>query len=409
MHFRWIAHSLATAAFAFAAPGAEAQTYSVKTLVSSNLTRPDQNTPWYAFGPPVLDGTEVIFMTKNAQVFATLDGIWAYDTVHATPRKLAGLSTPAPGGTGNFTGFGLFYASDNPLPSAGGGWTVFYGTDSAGVHGLYSADESTGEIYKIVTTATRAPDGDAFTYFAHARTNGKTLVFYGETKATRGIFETNVKGHGLKTVIDGSTAENARGYGGGKNYYGLYTAPILGPSEIAFYATGIGDPSQYPNEVFQTTGKGAVSGVADNLTPLKGDPAGLGHTQITGYSAALNANGYAFGAFDGAYSGIFQSTASLGATAPFVASTKMTVPGGKDKFSSFGAFSFDRTGVAFVGDDTAFGQSVYIRAFGKGVFQIASGKTYYNPTIGDLSLSNGQLAFFDGSIYGNAIYLATPK
>jgi hypothetical protein len=183
---------------------------------------------------------------------------------------------------------------------------------------------------------------------------------------------------------------------------------VIGLSGIAFYGTGIGDPSQYPNEIFQTA-SGGFTGIADNLTPLKGDPKGLGHTQITGYSAAINRTGYAFGAFDGGYAGIFTSTGSLDAAAPPIASTLTTVPGGKDKFAGFGGFSYDHSGVAFVGSDNTFGQSIYFREAGSGIVQIASGKTYSYPTLGDLSVSKGRVAFMDGNIFGNALHLATLK
>jgi hypothetical protein len=406
---RMIAALALLALSVIAGGNADAQSFTVKTLLNSSQTRPDQNTPWYLFGPPALDQYQVIFMTKNAQVFATLDGIWDYDLTKSAPRKLAGLSTPVPGGTGDFSGFGLFYASDNPLPTASGGWAVFYGTDANGVHGLYAVRESTGQIYKIVTTATIAPDGSAFSYFCCGRTNGKTVTFYGQTASRSGIFQATANGKNLATVIDDTTNLDARGYGGGKNYYGGYHSPVIGASGIAFYATGVGDPSQYPNEIFQTNGAGGFVGVVDNLTPLKGDPKGLGHTQITGYSAAIDRTGYAFAAFDGSYAGIFTAGASIDAAAPDIVSTLTTVPGGGDKFSSFGGFAYDHSGVAFVGADSSFGQSVYFRTAGKGIVQIASGKSFYYPNLGDLSVSKGSVAFSDGSIFSNALYIATQK
>ncbi len=358
LHIRHGLFALSLITVASVAAVAAGGSYTITTLVDYTETRPDGNIPWSTNGTPALDGNYVLFMTLNLQ--GILDAIWSFDTRTMTPTKLAGLSTPVPHGTGDFTGFGLFFADDNPSPTVGGGYAAFYGADADGVHGLYTVSEKGGKISRVVTTATLAPDDhEAFTYFTQARLNGTKIVFYGMTSGIAGIYEANLDGTGLTTVIDIDTHLGARGYGHGKGYYNYYSTPQIGKSQVTFYATGVGNPSTYPNEIFTRVGNG-YPGVADNLTPLGDDPAGLGHTEIGGFSAAVENSDVAIEAWDGFYYGIFEPSGGISRIAKRLVSSTERVPGTKDTFAScnppgtpnpsscFFGFSFDSTGLVLL-------------------------------------------------------------
>jgi hypothetical protein len=378
--------------------------YKITTLVDSNENRPD-GIRWVVAFTPALDGNYVIFLTLGLQ--GPPDALWSIDTRTMTPKKIVDTSTRVPHGTGDFTGFVLFFNDENPSPTVGGGYAAFYGTDANGVHGLYTIPEKGGLINRIVTTATLAPDTlTPFTNFAEARTNGTKIAFYGATSTTAGIYEADIDGKHLKAVIDSNRHLNARGYGGGKGYYSGYSMPVIGQSQVAFYATGVGDPSTYPNEIFTTAAPG-YSGVADNLTPLGGDPAGLGHTEISAFSAAAENSDLAFYAWDGEYFGIFEPSGGIGRTAARLVSSTQKVPGAKDKFSScnasgsqdscFGPFSFDSSGLAFVATDATYAQSVFFEPPGAAPVLIAPGTTFSSfgfPTLGDRSVSGGRFTFY---------------
>jgi len=404
----------AAAALMAVAPGARAQSYTITNLVNSGENRPD-GIPWYVFGPPSIDGTNIVFLTANAQVFATLDGIWGIDTSKSlTPVQLAGLTTPVPGGSGNFTGFGI---PGNSTPTIANGTAVFYGTDSSGLPGIFAMPAGGGTISKIVTTATAAPDGGTFTQVGSATTNGKLVAFYGQTSAGHsGIYQSSTTGHGLKTLINNTTTLAARDGGDvpcpgneglDPNYFGAYTSPVASKSRVSFFATGIGDPSLYPNAIFDAV-KTIYNNTADNCSSLTGDT-NPNHVQITGYSADRLSNVVAFAAHDGSYAGIFATTGSNMKLERAYATTSTAVPGAGDDFTSFSGFALDKSGLGFVGNDATNGYSLYITAAARRpISVVALASQYGNIVLGDRSVSQGRMVFYTGSIFSNAIWLAAP-
>lgn len=397
-----------------AAIPAQAGSFTITNLVNSGQTRPD-GLPWYVFGRPSIDAGNVVFLTANAQVFATLDGIWAIATAKSlTPVQMAGLNTPMPHGTGNFVNFGT---SGGYEPTAAGGTLVFYGRDSTGLQGIYAMPETGGRISRIVDTATGAPGGGTFTLVGPATTNGPEVAFYGQTSAGhQGIYSAGKTGHGLRLVIDNTTTLPAHDGGNvpcpdnpgiDPVYYGTYSAPVYGKARIAFFATGIGDPSQYPNAIFTNAGAG-YAGIADNCSPLQGDTAPR-HVQITGYSADRLSATVAFGAFDGAYAGIFATQGSDTQTERRFVTTAAKVPGTKGMFTGFGPFAFDSSGLAFIGNDAVNGQSLYFTpGLGRPVGLVAAAGQFSNLTLSGRAVSGGQIVLWTGSIFFNAIYLAAP-
>ena len=73
-----------------------------------------------------------------------------------TLTKLVGLTTPAPGGTGNFS---AFHGGAQLSLTIGGGYVAFFAEDSAAVRGIYTVPVTGGPVKKVVTFNTIAPTG----------------------------------------------------------------------------------------------------------------------------------------------------------------------------------------------------------------------------------------------------------
>jgi hypothetical protein len=393
-----------------AAMPVSAASYKVTTLVSSSQCRPDlpSCTNWYFGAPgddPVIDGDYVAFISRSTSPGGIYDGIWSVDLSSGAIKKLAGLETPVPGGTGNFEYFG-------GGASIGEDVVVFTGYDAASVEGIYTVRVAGGRVQEIINTNTTAPDGGTFTSWQQTRTNGRQVVFYAETSTgNQGVYAANIDGSGLGTLIDQNDQVNDQGrwsLEAGPGYYSVYMRPVIGNRLVSVYATEDLDPSEFPNAILQTS---AFTDLADTLTALEADPTPQPavHDVIGELSAAVDTDELAFYAADngGAFSGIF-AAATMGSAQAFA--TSETVLASGDQLAGFTGFARDKSGLAFAATDVADVQSIYFTPRAGGPIRlVADGSTYYVPTLGDRSLSGGRITFINGTIYENSIFLATPK
>lgn len=150
---RWVlSFSLCLLAATFSFP-ALSQPYVFTRIVDDNTQRPDGKGTFNISGSscvPSFDGQWVVFREYGPMNDASAQAIWSYNTLDYTFHKLADLSTPVPGGTGNFKDLQLLDAA----PIVRNGIVVFVGRDSnpnrTGVAGgIYSISAAGGAITKL--------------------------------------------------------------------------------------------------------------------------------------------------------------------------------------------------------------------------------------------------------------------
>jgi hypothetical protein len=386
---------------------AKADGFRIVRLVNG-MNRPDLPcppcTPFYIFYTPVISGDRVAFLSRNGPP----DGVWSGDINTRALTKLAGLNTPVPGGSGNFSAF--YGGSVYPI-TIGGTYVAFFGADGAGVLGLYTVPVTGGAVRKIATTNTIAPDGTEFTDLRFASLNGPTVVFWGRTPDhIDGIYRATRLGTQLQTVIDSDDRLDARTPAGPLvDYFSGFPRAVIGRgSNIAFYAGGLFDPVSGPNAIFRST----LVDIADNMTGLQGRPDNS-HVRIGNFSAAVGSAAIAFFADqpNNGFQGLFKVRGKFIADA-FVTNQTVAPPTAR-KFSTFYGFGYDDTGLAFTGIHPIIGstvdQSVYfVAAPGQPVVKVAAGHNYYLPMVGDRSVSQGRIVFMEGSNYADTVFVAVP-
>lgn len=395
---------------------AEAAGYRITTTLRGlcRIDIADPCTPYNQFGPPVISGDFVVFTTRQGPA----DGIWSYQISNKKIRKLAGFENRAPGGVGKFTAFGNA-ASDFPT-TVGGETAVFFARDRDNVLGVYAVNVRGGAVSLIADTRTAVPGGGGrlLTDLRFASTNGKVVAFYGlgSNNAT-GVFQANIDGTGLKTVIDSTDTElDARTPSGvQEDYFGIFTRPAVGKKFVNFYAGGLFDPVSGPNATFRADG-GGFTDLVDNMTKLQRGSDGV-HVRTGVVSADEKSHDIAVLADQPGtnYGGVFK-VQSVDQSLALV-TTKDKVPGVAAKFYSFSGFGFDSSGLAF----TANYPDPVVGGYPTGVFFVdkpggkivtvaksASGGLYL-PFVGERSISNGVIAFTEGYNGVDTFYLATPK
>ncbi|RXF75456.1 hypothetical protein [Hansschlegelia zhihuaiae] len=396
-------------ALACLAGAAEAANYKIIAPLKGK-SRPDLPccVGYNLFGPPSISGDFVVFTSRSGPA----DGIWSYQISTKKIRKLAGTETKIPGGKGKFTEFGF---STSAFPTTVGGETVaFYGWDKDRVFGLYTVGVRGGAVSLIASTRTRMPGGGSriFKDLRHASTNGEIIAFYGlSPDNATGIFKAKVDGTGLKTVIDATdTLLDARTPNGpADDYFGLYSQPSVGKSDVTFYAGGLFDPVSGPNAVFREKG---FADLSDNMTKLEGGGKAK-HTRIFSASAAVGSSEIAIAADNPgtALYGLFK-VKDLDFAAAY-ATTKTKIPGGSSLFFNFLGYGLDASGLAFTASYDQAGQLqqdvFFVDKPGGTIRRVARGADYYLPYVGDRSISQGRIVFTEGTNFADTFFLATPN
>lgn len=376
------------------------------------MSRPDLPCclPIYVAGPPVISGKWIAFTSRNGPG----DGIWSYDIERKKLKKLAGTETPVPGGSGNFSAFGI---GDTAAISIGGDTIAFFGWDAANSPGIYTVAAKGGAVARIADRATRVPKGggETFWWLGDVTANATTVSFWGYATGPdglSGVYQANLDGSGLKKVIDTTDHLDARVPGGTlPGYFYQYGNPKLGKASVVFQASGLFDPVSGANAVFRA--KGGFTDIADNVTLLEGGTPGA-HVRISDLSAAQTNSAVAFRADQPAtgYAGLFK-VRNADESSAFV-STEDLFPGTATPFAAFLGFGYDATGLAFTGyrvvEGSTLEQSVFFTAApGEPLVLVAAGADYYLPSVGDRSVSEGNIVFYEGTNYNDTFFLAVPK
>jgi uncharacterized protein (TIGR03437 family) len=136
--------------------------------------------------------------------------LWSADLNTLTLTRLANTSTPAPGGTGNFTGFGQ--NSGGPYSGFGqivrNGTVVFYGIDSAG-QGIYTVPATGGALRRIFNYNNTLPNGyrtgmgGNFMYALGLSDSG-VVAFTGNTNGppSASVYTVRLDGSNLNLIAD---------------------------------------------------------------------------------------------------------------------------------------------------------------------------------------------------------------
>ena len=289
---RTVSLGLRAALWASAQLAVWAQGFSIAKIIDQNTPRPDGQGNFQNPHTPSTDGKYVVW-SEEAGDFS----IWSADLGTLRLTRLADMSTPVPGGSGNFSAFtqigGGPYAGFNIIVR--NGTAVFTGTDSAG-EGLYSVPVTGGTIKRIVNYNVTMPNGAKFGAAGHAvyafgvNDNG-AVVFTGEpsgnaadgTALADSVYTAGLDGSNLVTIADedhlftnplqapgginscvmnfGTVAIGNNSVvfaGAGSSFWGIYSLPVGGPMQGAA-------PSACGNGP-----KGPL--VVGSETPLPGDP-----------------------------------------------------------------------------------------------------------------------------------------
>ena len=194
------------------------------------------------------------------------------------------------------------------------------------------------------------------------------------------------------------------------DYFNVFGRPVmLNGSSLAFGAGGLFDPVSGANAIFRSP---ETTPIADNLTALAGRP-DTTHVRITNHSSGIGTGEVAFLADqpNNGFSGIFK--AGNPDSAPAYVTTNAFVPGTTRKFTSFGGFGHDASGVAFTGfSPVTSGTETsvnFLAGLGQPVERIAASPEYYFPIVGDRSVSQGRVVFMENSNYAATVFVAVPN
>jgi hypothetical protein len=290
--------------------------------------------------------------------------------------RIADLNTPVPGGSGNFD----FFVGPSTGPSISGGIVAFNGGTSGGAtQGVYIG--SGGPLSRIADTSTPIPGGSGnFTGFLSPSISGGTVAFAGFGSGTQGGVYTGAGGP-LTRIADTSTP--IPGGSGTISVIRSELTPISGGT-VAFGAAGSGT-----QQGVYTGSGGPLTRIADGSTPIPG-----GSGNFTGFAAFLSISGgtVAFGATgSGTQQGIYTGS---GGPLTRIADTNTPIPGGFGNFTFLSDPSVSGGTVVFTGGGSGTQQGIYTWTGGVLSKVIASGDTLDGKTVSDALTTDDSL---DGS------------
>jgi hypothetical protein len=153
-----------------------------------------------SFGVPSIDNGSIAFIGSGT---SSQHGVYL-GTLGGGIVKLADTNTPIPSGVGNFTSFGAIASAIRPV-SIDAGAVAFVGRGSGGQNGIYLWTAAAG-LSKVVDTATAVPGGvGAFTFFSNPSLDDGAVAFHAQAGAQFGIY-TTLGGVGVARIADLTTA-----------------------------------------------------------------------------------------------------------------------------------------------------------------------------------------------------------
>jgi hypothetical protein len=237
--------------------------------------------------------------------------------------KRADTATPAPGGSGNFTAFGL------PSP-------IGFSADFAGGTGVYRFSPTPPTLANSSTAIPSAAGN--FTGFSAPTGGGGPYYFRGNGAASQGVYDYRSSGPSLTAVADTSTAIP----GGGGNFANFFAPSGRGDGNLAFRANNGGSVTG----IYARNGLNTLTLVANNSTAIPGTP---GETFVS-FGDPLSSGPPTFIGTGATQQGVYRH--SFGGSGVLAVWDKNTdVPGaGGLKFTGFSHLSNEENGqLAFVG------------------------------------------------------------
>ena len=307
---------------------------------------------------------------------------------------LVAPSSAIPNGTGNFTSLNVNFRYD-------GGTVVFVGSGTAPTQsGVYTA--TGGVITRTADLNTAIPNGTGnYTSFSPFPSVSGSSVTYtgGGSSSQTGVYSTATGSLGvvadLNTAAPGATG-NFTGFGSNPSVSG--TTSVFRGSSILGTNTGI----------YQRTGGGAVSVVADINTPIPGG--GGMNFGSPFFEPTISGSNVSFINGNAVY-------ARIGGVLTTIANTSTPAPNGTGNFTAITAYApISGSNVAFIGSSSGANKGIYLFSGGQ-LFTLVdntSGSLDGRPLaatpffFGPHGISGNQFAFGVAfSTGGNGIYMAT--
>lgn len=306
--------AVASVVIALAAASAGAQTITFRKVADLSTPIPSGTGNFTALSGYDLYQGDVVFLGAG-----TSDQQGIYTSIAGVPEVVADLSTPIPGGTGNFT---TFLSS---APSIDSGHVAFFGVGSGGQYGIYATIG--GTLHVVADQNTPIPGGNG--NFGGGQTpsiEGERVLFPGAGDGQKGLFL--YEDGSLSIVADLNTP-----IPGGTGYFTTIMHPSLASGNVAF---ANGQTGIY-TRIGETWGV-----VADKNTPI---PGGTGNfTQLV--HPSFDGQHVAFGGYGEFQIGVYTDKDG---TLDVVADDQTAIPSGEGNFNIVVDASIDGGHVAFLG------------------------------------------------------------
>jgi uncharacterized protein (TIGR03437 family) len=246
------------------------QNYSFVRVVGWTTPRPDGRGLFNlnVLTRPAMEGTRIVFTTVQQDA-----SLWSYDVADGAFVKLADTSTPAPGGTGNFTDFATL--DSKPLLSGGTAVFLAYDARTRPNQGLYSVPASGGPVTRIANYNSRSPGGVAFgdldasfrqPFGGFAVHEGTAVFTVTLVDGNPGIYTANLDGSALTRIADRDLRLPAPV---GIFDVNLWQNPWIWRGGLVFYGQTLMDPSTGYNGIYSAPATGGRPElVFSSRTPL---------------------------------------------------------------------------------------------------------------------------------------------
>ncbi len=182
--------------------GAHAQSWSFTRIADTSTIVPGTTSNFQNFGVPSIENG-VVGLT-GYRSFPTPITAGVYTGTGGSLTVVADHTTPVPGGTGNFTGFGLL---TNSWPSLSDGAIAFHGEIQSAVNPTGTYLREGGQLHKVVDYQTAVPNsgGANFSVMGHPSLQNGRVAFVGWASGNvqRGVY--SWQGGSLSVVADRST------------------------------------------------------------------------------------------------------------------------------------------------------------------------------------------------------------
>lgn len=379
---------------------AEAATFSFTKIADTNTPIPGGTGNFTGFGVPSLDRGDVAFLGNGASSYNPR-GI--YTNVGGSLNVVADVNTSD---FSNLPSSAFSNPSlDNGIVAFSGGYPRF--SFFGGYGGVYT--KADGSLQQVVAAINQPPGSGIRGFFEPSLDNGN-LAFLADFRTTAPSARDFL---GIFTIFDGSLKSIASYYPGPTTgcSFGPFSglgSPSLSGKTVAFAASGYClNPTDVPKNAILTQADGsALQVVTDSNTPI---PGGTGNFTKFGDPLINNGN-IAFIGFGSVQEGIYTKIDnSLGV----VADLNTDIPGGTGNFTDFSGISFDNGNLVFQGRGASSQSGIYTTLGGSLVKILASndsldGKIISSLSTGREALSGNQIAFKALFIDGTqGIYVAT--